>query len=55
MMKVLTDNLNTGGGGGGGKKGQEIQVVPLEGVLSIEHKPSVAELQKLYMNSNIFI
>ena len=55
MMKVLTDNLNIGGGGGGGKKGQEIQVVPLEGVLSIEHKPSVAELQKLYMNSNIFI
>ena len=54
IMKVLTDNLNTGAPGGG-KKGQEVQVVPLEGVLSIEHKPSVAELQKLYMNSNIFI
>ena len=54
LVKVLTDNLNTGGGGGA-KKGQEIQSVPLEGVLSIEHKPSVAELQKLYMNSNIFI
>jgi hypothetical protein len=54
IMKVLTDNLNTGGSGGG-KKGQEIQVVPLEGVQSIDHKPSVAELQKLYMNSNIFI
>ena len=54
IMKVLTDNLNTGGGGGG-KKGQEVQVVPLEGVLSIDHKPSVAELQKLYLNSNIFI
>ena len=54
IMKVLTDNLNTGASGGG-KKGQEVQVVPLEGVQSTEHKPSVAELQKLYMNSNIFI
>jgi hypothetical protein len=54
IMKVLTENLNTGGTGGG-KKGQEVQVIPLEGVLSIDHKPSVAELQKLYMNSNIFI
>jgi hypothetical protein len=54
LVEVLTDSLSTGGGGGA-KKGQEIQSVPLEGVLSIEHKPSVAELQKLYMNSNIFI
>ena len=53
IVKVLTDNLNTGGGGG--KKGQEVASVPLEGVLSLEHKPSIAELQKLYMNSNIFI
>ena len=54
MVKVLTDNLGSGTGGGA-KKGQDIQSVPLEGVVSIEHKPSVAELQKLYMNSNIFI
>ena len=55
MMKVLNDNFNTSSTGGGGKKGQDIQTVPLEGVQSIEHKPSIAELQKLYMNSNIFI
>ena len=54
LIKVLTDNLGSGVGGGA-KKGQETQSIPLEGVLSIEHKPSVAELQKLYMNSNIFI
>jgi hypothetical protein len=55
LLKVLTDNLGSGIGSGGAKKGQDIQSVPLEGVLSTEHKPSVAELQKLYMNSNIFI
>ena len=55
LLKVLTDNLGSGIGGGGAKKGQDVQSVPLEGVLSTEHKPSVAELQKLYMNSNIFI
>ena len=54
LIKVLTDNLGSSTGGGA-KKGQEVQTVPLEGILSIEHKPSVAELQKLYMNSNIFI
>ena len=54
ICKILTDHLNVGGGGGG-KKGQEVVSVPLEGVLSIQHKPSVAELQKLYLNSNIFI
>ena len=54
LLKVLTDNLGSSTGGGA-KKGQDIQTVPLEGVISTEHKPSVAELQKLYMNSNIFI
>jgi hypothetical protein len=54
LLKVLTDNLGSSTGGGA-KKGQDIQSVPLEGVISTEHKPSVAELQKLYMNSNIFI
>ena len=53
LNKVLTDNLNTGSGGA--KKGADPLSVPLEGVLSTEHKPSIAELQKLYMNSNIFI
>ena len=53
LIKILTDNLNTGSGGA--KKGADQLTVPLEGVLSTEHKPSIAELQKLYMNSNIFI
>ena len=46
LLKVLTDNLGSSTGGGA-KKGQDIQSVPLEGVISTEHKPSVAELQKL--------
>ena len=53
LIKILTDNLNTGSGGA--KKGADQLTVPLEGVISTEHKPSIAELQKLYMNSNIFI
>lgn len=35
--------------------GKNNPVSPIEGVLSSEHKPSIAELQKLYMNSNLFI
>lgn len=36
-MKILSDNLNKEG---------SIQTVPLEGVMWIEHKPSISELQK---------
>ena len=44
------------GGSGGGKKDKDAPVVSaLEGVISYDHKPSIPELQKLYMNSNTFI
>jgi len=39
LIKILTDNLNTGSGGA--KKGADQLTVPLEGVLSTEHKPSI--------------
>ncbi|MCQ2815670.1 MAG: hypothetical protein MJ252_00240 [archaeon] len=52
LKEIITNHLS--GGGGGNKKDQTVSSA-LEGVLSKEHKPSEAELQKIYIDSNIFI
>lgn len=55
IKNLINENMASGGGGGGKKDKDAPVVSALEGVISYDHKPSIPELQKLYMNSNTFI
>ena len=55
IFNIINENMASASGGGGKKDKDAPVVAGLEGVISSEHKPSIPELQKLYMNSNIFI
>ena len=55
IKQIISDNLSSNVGGGKKDKNADPSNVPLEGVCSFEHKPSIAELQKIYLNSSTFI
>ena len=54
MKYDIKNSINTVLGGTTGGKNNPV-TSPIEGVVSYERRPSVAEIQKLYMNANIFI